>query len=232
MRVRWWIVTMSTLVLVGPVRSEAAKSGVQWTLDGTQLLVNKDVGQERWAITLNLADFSATGNVFPTNGDEPSFIWCQKSGESFDGDVGELNLQYSCFGANRGVGGFSQNDWTLISDGISIPLSFFIPDTETCDLSGALNGPNAANASSEWSCGGSAGQFRFRIFADGTAFNSAKDAFTYDAISEACRIAQLDDGSFLDLEYSPSRDHLTIYETEITTDVDRLIVSECTRANL
>ena len=51
----------------------------------------------------------------------------------------------------------------------------------------------------------------------------------YDTINEACTIAELDDGTFLDVEYSPSRDHLTIYETN--TDVTTLIVSECERVN-
>jgi hypothetical protein len=230
MRSRLWIVTAITLMLLGPAPSEAAPSGVQWTLDGLRLLVNKDVGNERWAITLNLADFSASGNVFFTDDRAPSFVFCSKTGEDFDGDVGELNLHYTCYGADRGVGGFAQGDWALISDGISLPLSFFIPETETCDLSAALNGSNASNAGSEWSCGGSEGTFAFQIFANGTASNDATGgSFTYDALSEACRIARLDDDSFLDLEYSPSRDHLTIYE--VPSDAKSLIVSECSRTN-
>jgi hypothetical protein len=227
MDVRRWIVTALMFSLAGPTLSHAAPSGVQWTLDSARILVNKDVGNERWAITLNVLDFSASGNVFRTDDAPPGFIWCQKNGESFDSSVGELNLSYSCYGSAAGLGGFAESDWNLISDNVVLPLSFFIPDTETCDLRDALNGSNSASSGTFWSCGGSEGSFDFQVFANGTAFSSATGAFTYDAVSDACRVEQLDDGSYLDLEYSPSRDHLTLYET--TTDVKELIISECER---
>ena len=218
---------IAALTFTLPATALAAPTGVQWTPDSARLLVNKDVGSERWAITLNLSDFTATGNVFFTDGSAPAFIWCDKTGESFDSGVGELDLQYACYGADAGFGGFASSDWTLINDAVVLPLSFFIPDAETCDLSSAINGANSNSSSNYWNCGGSAGSFQFQVFANGTAFSTATGDFDYDAIDEACRIARLDDGSFLDLEYSPSRDHLTIYET--TTNVDQLIVSECER---
>ncbi len=227
MHVRLAAVAALTLLLAAP--AGAAPTGVQWTLDANQLLVNKDVGNERWAITLNLIDFSATGNVFFTDGSAPAFIWCEKTGESFDGAAGELNLGYRCFGADAGFGGFASSDWTMINDAVTLPLSFFIPAAETCDFRAALNGPTSASSGNYWNCGGSAGSFQFQAFANGTAFSTATTAFNYDAVNEACRIARLDDGSYLDLEYSPSRDHLTLYET--TTDVKQLIVSECERVD-
>ena len=227
MNTRFLVVTAIALSLTVPHPSAAAPTGVQWTPDSNRLLVSKDVGNERWAITLNLSDFSASGNIYFTNDEDPGFVFCSKTGEDFDASVGELDLLYRCQGASGGFGGFFASDWSLISDSVPLPLSFFIPPAETCDLSGALNGPNSTNAGSFWSCGGSEGTFDFQIFANGTAISSATGEFDYDAISEGCRIAQLADGSFLDLEYSPSLDHLTIYET--TTDVKTLIVSECTR---
>jgi hypothetical protein len=176
---------------------------------------------------VNLADFSATGNVFFTDDRAPGFLWCEKTGESFDAGAGELDLRYRCFGADPGLGGFASADWSPISDDVTIPLSFFIPDTETCDLTGALNGASSSSSGDYWNCGGSAGNFQFQIFANGTAFSDPFGGFTYDAVGEACRIARLDNGVYFDLEYSPSRDHLTIYET--TAEVDQLIVSECER---
>lgn len=219
------IVVALALALAGAPAAGAAPTGVQWTPDAARLLVNKDVGSERWAITLNLSDFTATGNVFFTDDRAPSFIWCEKIGEDFRSDVGELDLQYRCFGSDRAVGGFAVQDWSEISDQVFLPLSFFIPEAETCDLRDALNGPNANAAGSYWDCSGSDTGFQFQIFANGTAVSTATGPFDYDAVAEGCRIARLDDGSYLDLEFSPSRDHLTLYET--TTSVDRLIVSEC-----
>ena len=229
MSVRVLTVIALAVALGGAPTAHAAVSGVQWTPDSARILVNKDVGVERWAITLNLSDFSATGNVFFSDGQAPAFIWCQKTGQNFESDIGELTLQYRCFGSDRAIGGFASSDWSLISDQVFLPLSFFIPEAETCDLSGALNGSNAVNAGSYWDCGGSDGSFQFQIFANGTAVSTATGPFAFDAAAEGCRIARLEDGSYLDVEYSPSRDHLTIYET--TTSVDRLIVSECARAD-
>jgi hypothetical protein len=227
MHIRFLAIMAAALSIAAPRLSAAAPTGVQWTPDSNRILVSKDVGNERWAITLNLDDFSASGNVYFTTGEAPGFIWCSKTGDDFDASAGELNLRYSCYSAAAGFGGFAESDWSLVSDNVVLPLSFFIPAAETCDLTGALNGQSSDTSTTFWNCGGSEGTFTFQIFNNGTAFSSATSAFEYDAVSEACRIAQLDDGSFIDVEYSPSRDHLTLYET--TTDVKQLIVSECQR---
>ncbi len=208
----------------------AAPTGVQWTPDALQILVNKDVGSERWAITWNLADVSATGNVFFLDDRSPAFIWCEKTGHDFMSSIGELDLQYSCSGSDRAIGGFHFADWTLINDNVVLPASFFIPEAEACDLTDAVNGPNAAHASSFWQCSGNAGRFDFQVFSNGTALSSATGSFAYDVIGNACAFAQLDDGSFLDVEYSPSRDHLTLYE--IPSVVDQVTVSECDRQSV
>jgi hypothetical protein len=226
MRALLRIVT-TAVVLTAAAIAEAAPTGVQWTPDGLRNLVNKDVGAERWAITWNLADVSTTGNVFFTDDRSPAFVWCEKTGHDYVPSAAELDLEFRCFGADAAFGGFHFSDWTLIDDHVVLPASFFIPAAETCDFTGAINGPSAAFASSSWQCNGNAGRFDFQVFANGTAVSSATGAFAYDVIGEACTIARLDDGSFLDVEYSPSTDHLTVYE--FPTGVDQVIVSECDR---
>lgn len=221
------VAALALAFAIAAAPSHAAQTGVQWTPDSARLLVNKDVGAERWAITLNLSDFSATGNVFYTDDRAPSFIWCRKDSERFDASIGELDLRYSCFGADRAIGVFTSPDWVLISDDIELPLSFFIPDAEVCDNSGALNGATSASSGSYWNCGGSEGNFEFQLFANGTGNNSVTGPFEYDVVNDACTTVPLGDGSYLDVAYSPTLDHLTIYET--TTDVQTLIVSECER---
>jgi hypothetical protein len=206
----------------------AAPTGVQWTPgNGDYILVNKDVGDQRWAISLTLSNLFATGNVFFTSDQAPSFIACDKTGDQFDPQVGELTLRYSCSGSDRAVGGFALSDWTLINDDVQLPLSFFIPESETCDFSNALNGPNANSATSIWRCSGNAGNFDFQLFANGTGKSSATGEFDFDAVEQACTFGRLGDGSYLDVEYSPSRDHLTVYE--IPKEVDSVILSECDR---
>lgn len=220
----------AALVLAAATTVQAAEGGVQWTPAGTQILANKDVGAERWALTFNLSDMSGTGTVFFTDDRDPAFIWCELQSSTFDAGVGELDLRYRCLGSGRGIGGFSLSDWSLISDQVDLPLSFFVPDAETCDNAGALNGPNANNAGSAWSCDGNGGEFDFQIFANGTGVSSLIGPFEFDAVDQACSFGKLGDGSYLDVEYSPSRDLLTVYE--IPAEVDRVIVSECERADL
>jgi hypothetical protein len=228
MQIRMMVAAGCALVCSAAAGVLAAPTGVQWTPgNGDYILVNKDVGNERWAISLTLANLVATGNVFFTDDRSPSFIFCEKTGDQFDPQVGELTLQYSCQGADRGLGGFAVSDWSLISDDVRLPFSFFIPEAETCDLRDALNGPNANNAGSIWRCTGNAGDFDFQLFSNGTGTSSATGDFEFDAVEQACTIARLGDGSYLDVEYSPSRDHLTVYE--IPKNVDSVILSECSR---
>ncbi len=221
------ITTAAAVLLAAHTSALAAPTGVQWTPDGLRILVNKDVGPERWAISWNLADVSTTGNVFFTDDRSPAFVWCEKTGHDYVASAAELDLQFRCFGADRAFGGFHFNDWSLIDDDVVLPASFFIPQAETCDFTGAINGPSSQFASSLWQCNGNAGRFDFQVFSNGTAVSSATGSFGYDVIGEACTIARLDDGSFLDVEYSPRSDHLTVYE--FPTAVDQVILSECDR---
>ena len=62
-----------------PVRAQPA-AGTRTTPDGKQVLISKDVGSERWAISMNLDDGTVTGNVFRP-GAEPSFVWCERTGD-------------------------------------------------------------------------------------------------------------------------------------------------------
>jgi hypothetical protein len=228
MRIRTMMTAACVAACFAAVAALAAPKGVQWTPgNGDYILVNSDVGNERWAISLTLATMFASGNVFFTDDRSPSFIACDKTSHEFDPQVGEITVHYSCSGSDRAVGGFALSDWTLINDDVQLPLSFFVPESETCDLRDALNGPNANNATSNWQCTGNSGNFDFQIFANGTGTSSAIGDFDFDAVEQACTFGRLGDGSFLDVEYSPSRDHLTVYE--ISKDVDSIILSECSR---
>ena len=69
---RLFVAVLSVLVLATSVN---AKSPVRFTPDGTAILVNKNVGNERWTITLDADRASITGNV--SIGDsEVKFRWC------------------------------------------------------------------------------------------------------------------------------------------------------------
>ncbi len=78
-----WKVGVLSVAAIFLVAGEAAaqrQSGIQRTPDNARVLVSKDVGGQRYAITLNTADGTVTGNVFSTDGSAPKFISCVPTG--------------------------------------------------------------------------------------------------------------------------------------------------------
>ncbi len=225
--------TICTMVVIGLVNGLAATSvlaasgGVQWSHDGLRILANKDVGAERWAITLNLDDATVTGNVFFSDGRPPRFISCEGTGHSYQPDVSKLTVQYRCFGSDPAQSVFASTDWNVVGDPVMLDAAFFAPTPETCDLSGALNGAGPPTATSLWDCTSTTAPFWIELFSDGTALSSAIGRFTFDAVATGCGFAKLSDGTFFNLGYSPSRQILTVYRT--TPGVDRFSLSECRR---
>ncbi len=113
--------------------SGGAQRGIQNTPDARRIIVNKDVGSERWAISRNLDDGTVTGNVFRSDGGAPAFIFCEPTGGN--------NLR--CQGANACqsapcVGGFS-----FVAD-VSLPADFFsvpVPCGDSYDFIGDVTIP-------------------------------------------------------------------------------------------
>lgn len=115
-----------------------AQSGLQETPDGRRVVVSKDVGAERWAITLNKDDGSATGNVFFPEGGEPLFVWCQSSGVTAEDDAA-----FDCFGADAcPYGSCGDAHWSFIAE-VALPVAFFEPpeaSTTTASLGRVAGG--------------------------------------------------------------------------------------------
>ena len=78
------VLLMSATLTTAAVRAAERESGIQRSPDRKRTLVSKDVEGQRYAITLNSADFSVTGNVFFTDGGPPKFVACTRvSGNDF-----------------------------------------------------------------------------------------------------------------------------------------------------
>ncbi|MEW6268644.1 MAG: S8 family serine peptidase [Thermodesulfobacteriota bacterium] len=106
--------------------SGVAPSGLQITPDQQRTLISKDVGSERWAITLN-PDQTVTGNVFQSDGSPPSFVWCERIGDDGNPDPARVVITFSCSGASRcEQQTCSPSEWTFIGD-VPLPGSFFLP---------------------------------------------------------------------------------------------------------
>ncbi len=113
-------------------------TGVQVTPDGVRTLVSKDVGEERWAITLDHADGSVTGNVFRSGGGQPQFVFCEPLAGAAAG-----SQRYSCSGSDSCAGSAcTPAQWVPISV-VDVPLSFFAPGGDPAEASGPA-APTAA----------------------------------------------------------------------------------------
>jgi len=104
----------------------ARASGIQLTPDEQGVLVNKDVGDQRWTITRNLDDLTVTGNVFSAGGGDPLFLFCVQQDQSGD------DLELRCSGADS-CSETSCPAFAFIAD-VTLPLSFFTPPVDTAPI--------------------------------------------------------------------------------------------------
>jgi hypothetical protein len=121
-----------------------AEAGSTLSPDGLAFLVSKDLAGERWAISLSFIPRfdaqggiesytlrSVSGNVFPTNGGPPSFLFCEPTAAS-QGDLSNPSSTFRlrCFGSSACATTAiecAQNDFPLIAEDVSVPASFFLP---------------------------------------------------------------------------------------------------------
>lgn len=110
-----------------PTLSARAQSGTRTTPGGARTLISKDLAGERWAITLDPDDGTVTGNVFLTDGSEPKFVWCQRTGDDGRLDPKEVQIQLRCSGSDRCSGApCPAGSWQVIGD-VQLPGAFFLP---------------------------------------------------------------------------------------------------------
>jgi len=140
---RVWLAGGRDLVTPGSAIAQLNDRGATLSLDRLNFLVNKDVGAERWSISLNYVPTSSvqggvvpvlesvTGNVFQPDGSPPSFIYCTPRGDSTGTleDTGS-EFRFSCQGTSAcdsTARDCAQSRWTPISDDVRLPASFFLP---------------------------------------------------------------------------------------------------------
>lgn len=125
----------------GASPAQSTDRGETLSFDQFAYLVNSDIGNERWSIALNIAPVateagtvtrieSVTGNVFKRDGSAPSFVYCTErpdSQGSLEDDQSTFRL--SCSGATACSVPAEQCAlaWSVISDDVPIPASYFLP---------------------------------------------------------------------------------------------------------
>lgn len=117
------VLLAAAAALLSQVALAVAQSGVQVTPDGKQNLISKDVGEQRWAISLDRASGTVTGNVFFPGGGAAAFVWCERAAEQPGGD----DVALSCFGADPcDAAPCTREQWSFI-DTVTLPAAFFEP---------------------------------------------------------------------------------------------------------
>jgi hypothetical protein len=122
LRVGFSAAAIATLVLA-PRPSAAAdrQSGVQMSQSGFYVLVSKDVGSDRWAITADL-DGDVVGNVFPQNGGPPQFVDCTVN----DDDTTDTDYAFDCAVASACGDTCTDADWQSVGE-VMLAKSFLTP---------------------------------------------------------------------------------------------------------
>jgi hypothetical protein len=104
------LAAVRTVTLPTQADAQSNDRGATLSFDGFAYLVNKDIGNERWSIALNVAPVetaqgtvsriqSVTGNVFKRDGSAPSFVFCTERPDS-QGTLDDPSSQFrvSCSG--------------------------------------------------------------------------------------------------------------------------------------
>ena len=155
--------------------------GIQGVPDDTRVLVQKDVGTERWAMSLNFDDGTATGNVFRADGGEPAFVVCTPTGTP---------NEFDCSGADKCQGNPCNAPFTPIAT-VTLPESFFaLPDpcNEAYVDLGQVTLPASffvppTNVAVTFTVGASSPVQAFQIHVD---YSTSKGSFVGDADAVSC----------------------------------------------
>lgn len=119
----------SIIVAVLAVTPAHAQRSTQLSPDEVTVLVNKRLGQQQWAIVVDLDAQTAIGNVFNLDGNNPQFIWCEIL-EPFVLDQEDFigaTVQLDCFAALGCAALPCDADAWQPAGTPSIPGSFFLP---------------------------------------------------------------------------------------------------------
>lgn len=124
-------------LLVARTAHAQVPSGSTLSPDKQSYLVNKDLGNERWTINVNLFSsnpsdiINVTGSIFRADGGPASFVTCLVRNDS----TGTLTdpdsvFRLSCSGSDAcptTAESCARSSWTSISDDVTVPASFFLP---------------------------------------------------------------------------------------------------------
>jgi hypothetical protein len=128
---RMHTITLAVVLILGTLSTALAGDGVQITPDGTQILVNKDVGNERWSMSLSLTEVNpldVNGSIFRRDGGPAGFLHCPLRDVSGSADdIRNAVFFWDCYVADRCAAPPCRADqWHFVAT-INLRGSFFLP---------------------------------------------------------------------------------------------------------
>jgi hypothetical protein len=135
-RIRIGALAIAALLASSAAHAQAP-AGSTLSPDGRSFLVNKDLGNARWTINVNLFGsapgdiINVTGNIFRADGGPASFVTCLVRSDSTDTLTDpDSTFRLSCSGSDActtTAEDCARDAWTPIADDVSVPASFFLP---------------------------------------------------------------------------------------------------------
>ena len=122
------LIALALLLLPSP--AQARDSGIQITHEGPSvILIQKDVGSERWAITVSLEQtwpLEMTGNVFRGDG-SAIFLQCRPVDLLDTGNLMTTIVYYSCSAADTcRQAPCDASQWRWVAN-VELPGAFLLP---------------------------------------------------------------------------------------------------------
>ena len=128
---------LAAIVLGLPEAGHAQReSGIQLAPESNRYFISKDVNQERWAITYNLDDKTVSGNVFPIDGGNPTFITCDITNVVQAPNPANAQYYLNCRFAGPCPSAPCSEQWTAPSPVGPIPGSFLLPSNTLATYAG------------------------------------------------------------------------------------------------
>lgn len=112
------ILAVATVALAVLSSSAFAQSPTTVSADSRTVIISKDVGGQRWAISRDLRTLAVTGNVFSPSGGPPQFVWCAQTAET------KQNISLACYGAGPCAQVGCADTWRFIAN-VDLPPAFF-----------------------------------------------------------------------------------------------------------
>lgn len=155
------ILAAATALLFCAPHAAAAQeraSGIQLTPDSHGYLINKDVGDERWAIAFDLDSRTITGNVFYPDGRAPRFLWCEQVSAAPDADPAQSEITVACYAAAACDRAPCDSDaWTYVAQ-VPVSGSFLLPPGTGSTLSGNVQPILSQSCATSMACHSSEGR--------------------------------------------------------------------------